>query len=199
MPSPSCSMKASDQVAALSRRDFGLNARGGPRRAVSHDIEQPHQAIGRLPHDAVAQRAEGIARDGLRRCPGGAALGQARPEYRRVPRVLALATVVDEVQVAVCEIRQTRRVLVGPRRNLWTEHALRRKGRRHALATLDCRHRQGHTEERPCGPEGPREPAAGQDPADPSASVRSFRIVTDHSVASTVAFSFSMKYTQPNG
>ena len=58
-------------------RDLGLDAGGGPRRAVADDVEEPHHAVGRLPDHAVAERSERVARDDLRRRPRGGALRRA--------------------------------------------------------------------------------------------------------------------------
>ena len=103
---------------------FGLDSRSGPGRAVAHDVKQPGQAVGRLPDHRVSQRTKRIMRDADGRCPLASALFPARAEHAGVRRVFVLASVVDNVEVAVPQFLEAGGMLVGAGPGLGAEQPL---------------------------------------------------------------------------
>ncbi len=122
-PSSSESTEASDQVSAWSREILTLNPRRRPRLAESNDVEEPDNAVGCLPDDAVADRAERVVRDRLGRRPLRLARFSREPKTAVSVGILALAAVIDEIQVAIVQLGHAGRVLVRAGRDLGAENA----------------------------------------------------------------------------
>ncbi len=77
--------------------DLRLNQRRGPGLAVANDIEQPHHAVGGLPHHRIAFRAKGRVGDGHGCGPPGLPFGQTGAVHSGVGSVFARAGVVRQV------------------------------------------------------------------------------------------------------
>src|SRR5438552_1541095 len=93
--------------------------------SVARDVEEPDEAVGRLPDNRVSERMKGVGGNRHRRRPSPASLLQARTEHRRaVVVVFAAAGEKDQVKIPVAQLIETCRVLVIAGLNFRSEDAL---------------------------------------------------------------------------